>query len=189
MRLCYGTEDRDAGLYALEGQPKTADRRRMQYFQHYHRSCSLNPKVRQGGWVGGGRIKEPFSRPRLQEHFPRATEQMQRIDVAFMDSNQSQGPSSAPLTCLKCGKTGHICRSAQVSEVRMITRNRQLLPLRMTISYIATLEPRRQRVVLSHRLETLIGLAATERLLVRRSPHVARSHLLRPQKDSWCIVP
>ena len=34
--LCYGTEDRDVGIYALDGQPKRVEGAvdRMQFFQH-----------------------------------------------------------------------------------------------------------------------------------------------------------
>ena len=35
-RLCYGPEDRDVGIYALDGQPKRVEEAvdRMQFFQH-----------------------------------------------------------------------------------------------------------------------------------------------------------
>lgn len=39
-RLCYGAEDFDAGLHALDGSPKTVEEalNRMQYYQHSRRS-------------------------------------------------------------------------------------------------------------------------------------------------------
>ena len=35
-RLCYGAKDKDVGMYALDGQPKTVEKAvdRMQFFQH-----------------------------------------------------------------------------------------------------------------------------------------------------------
>jgi hypothetical protein len=56
-RLCYGTEDRDAGLYALDGQPKKVEQAvdRMQYFQHLRQTKSSKPRreVRKMGPDGG----------------------------------------------------------------------------------------------------------------------------------------
>ncbi|XP_056003459.1 uncharacterized protein LOC130046578 [Ostrea edulis] len=45
-RLCYGAEDRDAGLYALDGQPKTVEEAvdRMQYYQHSRQTKSSKPR-------------------------------------------------------------------------------------------------------------------------------------------------
>lgn len=36
VRLCFVVNDRDAGLYALDGRPKTVEKsmNRMQYYQH-----------------------------------------------------------------------------------------------------------------------------------------------------------
>jgi hypothetical protein len=52
-RLCYGAEDRDAGLYALDGQPGTVEQAvdRMQYYQHSCQTKSSKPRrdVRQVG--------------------------------------------------------------------------------------------------------------------------------------------
>lgn len=107
------------------------------------------------------------------------------------ESNRSQGPLSAPrpastrpsdATPERAAKPDISVGSAQVSEVKRHTRNRQLLPLGTTACLSDILESLRRRVVLTHWPETLIGLAATERLLVRRSPHVARNHLVRPAK-------
>lgn len=45
-RLCYGAEDREAGLYTLDGQPKTMEEAvdHMQYFQHSRQSRPPKPK-------------------------------------------------------------------------------------------------------------------------------------------------
>jgi hypothetical protein len=52
-QLCYGAEDRDAGLYALDGQPRTVEQAvdRMQYYQHSRqtKSSKLRRDVRQVG--------------------------------------------------------------------------------------------------------------------------------------------
>ena len=44
--LCYRAEDKDAGLYALDGQPKTVEEAvdRMQFFQHSRQGRPRKPK-------------------------------------------------------------------------------------------------------------------------------------------------
>ena len=45
-RLCYEAEDKDAGMYALEGQPKTVEEAvdRMQFFKHWRQGRPLKPQ-------------------------------------------------------------------------------------------------------------------------------------------------
>ena len=45
-RRCYGAEDKDAGMYALDGQPKTVEEAvdRMQFFQHSRQGRPPKPK-------------------------------------------------------------------------------------------------------------------------------------------------
>ena len=45
-RLCYGAEDKDAGMYFLDGQPKTVEEAvdRMQFFQHSRQGRPPKPK-------------------------------------------------------------------------------------------------------------------------------------------------
>ena len=45
-RLCCGAEDKDAGMYALDGQPKTVEEAvdRMQFYQHSRQFRSPLPK-------------------------------------------------------------------------------------------------------------------------------------------------
>ena len=45
-RLCYGAEDKDEGMYALDGQPKTVEETvdRMQFFQHSRQGRPPKPK-------------------------------------------------------------------------------------------------------------------------------------------------
>ena len=45
-RLCYGANDKDTGMYALDGQPKTVEEAvdHMQYYQHSRHFRSPLPK-------------------------------------------------------------------------------------------------------------------------------------------------
>ena len=45
-RLCYGAEGKDAGMYFLDGQPKTVEEAvdRMQFFQHLRQGRPPKPK-------------------------------------------------------------------------------------------------------------------------------------------------
>ena len=45
-RLCYVAEDKDAGMYSLDGQPKTVEEvlDRMQFFQHSRQGRPPKPK-------------------------------------------------------------------------------------------------------------------------------------------------
>ena len=45
-RLCYGAKDKDAGMYALDGQPKTVEEAvdRMQFYQYSRQFRSPLPK-------------------------------------------------------------------------------------------------------------------------------------------------
>jgi hypothetical protein len=54
-RLCYGAEDGDAGLYALDGHPKTVEEAvdRMQYYQHSRQGRPSKSKVTSGGAIPG----------------------------------------------------------------------------------------------------------------------------------------
>jgi hypothetical protein len=56
LPLCYGAEDRNAGLYALDGKPRAVEQAvdRMQYYVHSRQTKSSKPSrdVRQVGPLG-----------------------------------------------------------------------------------------------------------------------------------------
>lgn len=59
-RLCYGAEDVDAGLHALDGSPKTVEEAldRMQYYQHSrrskpHRHATVRELTEEAAWSEG----------------------------------------------------------------------------------------------------------------------------------------
>ena len=129
-RLCYGAEDREAGLYALDGQPKTVEEAvdRMQYFQHSRQSRPPKPKreaVRamadkdkvaedsQKDGEGENEIKELKSRLQQLENALRESSIAQADPMSPSPPPPPQGGPVAPRAsqCFKCGETGHFqCR-------------------------------------------------------------------------------
>lgn len=51
-RLCYGAEDREAGLYPLDGQPKTVDEAVENNNGNFRRECPAIPRRRAEGSAG-----------------------------------------------------------------------------------------------------------------------------------------
>ncbi|XP_056017426.1 uncharacterized protein LOC130053844 [Ostrea edulis] len=111
-RLCYGAEDRDAGLNALDGQPKTVEEAvdRMQYYQHSRQMKSSKPMrdVRQVAQVEAPNpdkeIKE--MRQRLEE----LEKEIRGRTLSRRPSSPSSNGNRKPAVCFKCGAMGHFKR-------------------------------------------------------------------------------
>ena len=90
-RLCYGAEDKDAGMYTLGGQSKTVKEavNRMQIFQQIQ---DLKRRIKR-------LVRALQERPLVQPNLPRST--------------SSPGPLS-PLACYKCREVGHTVGIAPV---------------------------------------------------------------------------
>ena len=132
--LCYGAEDMDAGMYALDGQPKTVEEAvdRMQFFQHSRQGRPPKPKrdVRavtpeeepQG--TGNGRPSR-----KIQDLQSRRKELERALQPVQPNPTQNTSPPRAaveersPPACYKCGEVGHYRRNCPRNSGAKVTGN------------------------------------------------------------------
>ena len=123
--LCYRAEDKDAEMYALEGQPKTVEEAvdRMQFFQHSRQGRLPKPKreVRavapeekpQG--TGDGRpsreIRELQSRIKELERALQERTPVQPNPPRTTSPPRAAAEGRRALACFKCGEMGHYRRN------------------------------------------------------------------------------
>ena len=124
-RLCYGAEDKDVGMFALEGQPKTVEEAvdHMQFFQHSRQGRTPKPKweVRavapeeepQG--TGDGRpsreIRDLQSRIKELERALQERPPVQPNPPRIISPPRAAAEGRSALACYKCGEMGHYRRN------------------------------------------------------------------------------
>jgi hypothetical protein len=93
-RLCFGAEDSDTGLYALDRQPKTVEEAvdRIEYFQHTHQNCPPKPIA----CPVEMRSRESSSNRNSREDLGELLEMIRHMEADLRDITQSQVPSLAP---------------------------------------------------------------------------------------------
>ena len=120
-RLCYGAKDEDAGMYALDGQPKTVEEAvdRMQCYQH---SRQFRPPLRkheavrtvaldedQANCVERNSTRELLELQNRVQDLERALlgRSSMRASPRSLESQGAVGEEGKPMTCFECGETGH----------------------------------------------------------------------------------
>ena len=121
-RLCFGAEDKDAGMYALDGQPKTVEEAvdRIQFYQHSRQFCSLLPKHELVRTVTleedqAKCVEERKSNRELLELQNRVQDLEKallrrssvRASPRSLESQGAVGEEGELMTCFKCGEAGH----------------------------------------------------------------------------------
>ena len=121
-RLCYGAEDKDAGMYSLDGQPKMVEEAvdRMQFLQHSRQGCppklkrdvrAVTPEEESQG-TGNGRpsrkIQDPQSRLKELE---RALQPVQPNPTRNTSPPRAAVKERSPPACYKCRELGHYRRN------------------------------------------------------------------------------
>ncbi|XP_062615272.1 uncharacterized protein LOC134277010 [Saccostrea cucullata] len=128
-RLCYGAEDRDAGLYALDGHPRTVEEavECMQYYQHSRRhrpkpsrevrklDSAHYMKQTDPGRINVVAVEELAA---LRSRIENLEELIRQWEAAPLQKHQRSGTPSPrwterdrkPAVCFRCGEVGHFRR-------------------------------------------------------------------------------
>lgn len=187
-RLCYGAEDREAGLYALDGQPKTVDEAvdRMQFYQHsrrsrppcasYHamRSLVVGEESSKRDEKAESQIQELKSRVQHLEKTLKEVIDSVRLGIQTTCLPRWQpGPKSS--RCFGCGKTGHFRRECPAiprrrtegSAGEVVDRS---LPSRGACQAVADDETKTCGLAPSRQFRTVCLLTQDEEASLRKHP-------------------
>jgi hypothetical protein len=136
--LCYGAEDRDTRLYAVNGQPRTVEQvmDSMQYFQHSRQTKSSKPRreVRKEG-PDGGHSDEEWKE--LKKRVGDLQKGMSELVKGLRDRTpsprrQPQSGDKKPAGCFKCGDPGHFKRECPLLQGNQETDKGQGKPAKPT---------------------------------------------------------